>query len=151
MQRYSSIDPRAWTAGLCLLGLVGCGPTTPTGDIVKTVPAAGVLTYQDQPLAHHRVTLYSEGQRPASGTSDAQGKFVLGTNSADDGAPAGTHRVAVKYVGPPNTNPEAGINDFSPPPEPDVKIPAKYQDEKTSELTVEIPPDGNTDLTIELK
>lgn len=151
MQIFSRTFTNSLLAGVCTLGLIGCGPAAPTGDIIETVPAAGVLTYQGQPLAHHRVTFFPEGNRPASGTSDETGKFVLGTNGLDDGAVVGSHRVSVTYVGPPNTDPGAGINDFAPPPAPEVKIPETYQKPETSELVVEIPESGNTELKIDMQ
>jgi hypothetical protein len=138
-------------AGVVTAGLSACGPNPPTGNIEKTVPAGGVLTYRDQPLEFYQVTFYPEGHRPAAGTTDEQGKFVLGTNSVGDGAVAGTHRVAVMYVGPPSTNPEEGMNEFSAPPPPKVKTPAKYRDVKTSNLTVEVPASGSTDLKVVLE
>lgn len=153
MQFVRILSAKLPTLSLLTLLVVGCGPAAPSGDVLDTVPAGGVLTYQGKPLAHHQVLLYPQaaGGRPAAGTSDAEGKFVLGTNTTDDGAVVGTHQVAVLYVGPPNANPEAGMNDFSAPPPPDVKIPEKYMDGKTSGLTVEIPSGGNSSLSIELQ
>jgi hypothetical protein len=114
---------------------------------VPTVPAAGVLTYRGQPLEYHQVMFYPSSQRPAAGTTDANGRFVLGTNREGDGAPVGTHQVAVTYVGPPNSNPE----DAASLPPPKVKIPAKYRSTKTSGLQVEIPAGGSKDLKIDLQ
>lgn len=144
---------RGWPFVVALaLVCTGCGPGQPTADIVETVPVAGVLSYQGKPLEYHQVTCYpSGGERPAAGIADASGRFTLGTNGEGDGAVAGTHQVAVTYVGPPNTDPEAGMNDFSPPPPPKVKIPAKYRNIKTSELQVEIPEGGIDDLKIDLQ
>jgi hypothetical protein len=136
---------------LLALATAGCGSGQPTGDIVETVPAAGVLTYQGKPLQYYQVMLLPLGQRPAAGITDESGRFVLGTNGEGDGAVAGNHQVAVTYVGPPNTNPEAGMNDFSPPPPPKIKIPVKYRDVKTSGLRVEVPEGGTDDLKIDLK
>lgn len=129
----------------------GCGEGTPTGDVIDTVEAGGVLTYKGQPLEYHQVTLFPTDNRPAVGTTDAEGKFTLGTNGAGDGAVPGTHKVAVIYVGPPSTNPEEGITEFTQPPPPKVKIDKKYQDTETSGVTVEVPEDGSTELKIELK
>lgn len=134
-----------------IVGLSACGQNAPTGDIEKTVSAGGVLTWQGKPLEFYQVTFYPEGHRPAAGTTDEQGKFVLGTNQIGDGAVAGRHRVAITYVGPPSTNPEEGMNEFSTPPPPKVKLPRKYNDAKSSGLQYEIPAGGTTDLKIELK
>ena len=133
------------------VGLVGCGPAAPTSTLEETVPAGGLLTYRGQPLEYYRVTFFPDGHRPAAGTTTSDGRFVLGTNREGDGAVVGTHRVAVVYVGPPNTNPDAGMNDFSPPPPPKVKIPAHYHKAEKSGLAVEIPAGGNTELEIALQ
>lgn len=144
------------TFGACLFaavlafGLGGCGDGGPTADIEKTVPARGVVTYRGEPLAYHQVVLYPEGARPATGVSDEQGAFVLGTNDEGDGAVAGRHQAAVVYVGPPR-GPEWGMTDFSPPPEPKVKIPEKYGRPETSGIAVEVPDSGADDLAIDLK
>ncbi len=134
-----------YAAMLALFAGPGCN-SQPSGEIVSTVSASGVLTYKGQPLENHRVTLIAEGKRPASGVSDAEGHFVLGTNDLSDGAPAGEHRVSVAYVGPPDADPEAGA---LPPPK--VKIPAKYTQAEKSGLTVTVPPGGSSELSIELK
>lgn len=76
---------------------------------------------------------------------------MLGTNRPDDGAVVGKYQVSVVYVGPPETNPEAGINDFSGPPPPKLKIPQKYNDPSKSGLKFEVTSNGLTDLVIDLK
>ena len=129
----------------------GCGNGQPTGDVVPTVTAKGTLTHKGAPLAYHQVNFFPEKDgRPASGVSGEDGQFVLGTNAPNDGATTGSNRVAVQYVGPPNTNPEAGMNDFSPPPPPKVKIDKKYTNIETSGLTIEIPSSGKSDIQIDL-
>lgn len=136
--------------GLFLLGLAGCG-VGDSGDVVRTVPAKGQLLYRGQPLEYHQVACFPEdGQRMAIGVSDEQGHFVLGTNREGDGAVKGRHRVAVSYVGPPNDDPEFGMNDFSPPPPPKVKIPPKYGSHEKSGVEVEVPSKGASDLVISL-
>jgi hypothetical protein len=136
----------------CLLaGLAGCGAPTPTGEIVDTVPASGILTYQGDPLPYHKVTVMPEGGRPAMGVSDEIGLFTLGTNDAGDGAEVGTHPVAVAYVGPPSDDPEEGVMKFTPPPPPEVKIDRKYTNPATSGLTVEIPAGGTSALALDLE
>ena len=137
-------------AGICMatLALTGCGDAS--AEIERTVTAKGVLTHRGSPLAYYQVMLHpDDGRRPATGTSDAEGKFVLGTNGEGDGAVPGKHRVSIVYQGPPSTNPEAGMNDFSPPP-PKIKIAAKYQQPETSGLMLEVPRSGSSDLKLEV-
>src|SRR5690606_7974325 len=97
------------------LAAAGCGDAGPKADIEETVPAEGIVTFEGAPLEYHQVMLQPAGHRAAAGISDGSGKFVLGTNGQGDGAVVGTHKVSVVYVGPPNTDPNAGINDFKPP------------------------------------
>lgn len=138
-------------AALSMIILAGCGEATPTGDVVETAEASGTLTYRGEPLQHYQVTVMPENNRPAVGISDESGRFVLGTNRTGDGAVVGMHPVAVTYVGPPNTNPEEGIMEFTAPPPPKVKIHKKYTNTETSGLTVKIPENGTADLRIELR
>lgn len=135
-------------AALCL---VGCGPSQPTGETVATVSASGKLTLKGAPLEFYQVTFFPTDNRAAIGMTDAEGKFVLGTNTPGDGAVAGSHKVAVNWVGPPSTNPNEGMTEFSSPPPPKVKINVKYSNPETSGLTVEIPDSGSTELAIDLQ
>lgn len=129
---------------------LGCS-NAPTGEVVPTVPASGTVKFQGKPLEHYLVLFEAEDQRPASGNTDAEGRFVLGTNDTGDGAPTGTYRVAVRYVGPPDFDPGAGGMDFAPLPPPKVKIPKKYGDIEKSGLSVSIPESGNTEIVLDLK
>ena len=132
---------------------MGCGQSVPTGKHVPTVAAAGVLTYQGKPLAFYEVKCFPEDERPAVGLTDEDGNFVLGTNRSNDGAVAGTHQVAVVYVGDPSDQPgnDGPVSGYTPPAPPSIKIDAKYANVKTSGLTLEIPESGATDLSIDLK
>lgn len=140
----------------CLPGFVfalvvasGCGPPVPTGEIVKTVPASGMLTYKGKPLADYMVVFYPENARPAAGKTDEHGRFQLGTNGPGDGAVAGVHRVAVNYGGPESSEP-GGKDEMKALPPPPVAIPEKFARPETSELTVTIPDEGATDIRIDL-
>lgn len=132
--------------------IAGCGGSSgPVAETVPVVTAAGTLTFQGKPLEHYQVMLFPQDGRPAAGMVDAAGKFVLGTNEPGDGAPAGSHRLAVTWVGPPSTDPGQGIMEFTPPPPPKIKIPDKYTNPETSGITVEVPESGSDAIVIELK
>ena len=134
---------------LILMGSAwGCNKV-PTGEIVPTSPAAGVAKYQGKPLEYYQIQFIPEEGRPAAGITDESGSFTLGTNDVGDGAPSGSHRVAVTYVGPPPP-PDYGVTNFDPIPPPKFKIPAKFSDPKKSGIVVEVPEDGKTDFLIEL-
>ncbi len=137
-------------AGLLLLS--GCGNAQPTGERLATVSASGVLTLNSKPLEYYQVLFFPpNGQRPAAGTADAEGKFVLGTNEPQDGAVVGSHKVAINWVGPPSTDPNDGIMEFSEPPAPSIRIDPRYSDPETSGLVVEIPASGTNEIRIDLK
>lgn len=135
---------------LAAVSILGCD-SGPTGDIVPTAPASGTLTLNGVPLEYYQVSFFPEDNRPAIGITDAEGKFTLGTNSENDGAVVGTHRIAVTYVGKPSDNPDEGIMEFTAPPPPKHKIPGKYNSPDSSELSLEIPKGGTTDLVLDLK
>jgi hypothetical protein len=82
----------------------GCGPSRPA-----LLPAEGVVTLDGKPLANAALVFQPKaGGRPASGRTDATGRFSMGTFAAKDGVLPGEHTVtimAVEDVGPP---PEKG-------------------------------------------
>lgn len=141
-----------WIVGMLVSGgLVGCGMGQPKADIVDSVPASGVITYKGQPLENYQVTFFpADGGRPASGKSNSEGRFTLGTNGPDDGALPGKHKVAVTFDTTAISG-EPGKEEYKPPPPPKVRIPEKYFDPEKSGLTQEIPPSGTSDLKIDLQ
>ena len=136
---------------LALLVLPACAPSQSTGDVMKTVSASGKLTLNGTPLEFYQVMFFPTDGRPAAGITDAEGKFVLGTNITADGAMVGSHRVAVNWVGPPSTDPNEGVMEFSSPPPPTVEIDPKYTNPETSGLVVEVPDAGSEELKVELQ
>jgi hypothetical protein len=128
------------------------GGREPKYEAEPTVPVSGTITYQGKPLDFYRVYFTpGEGRRHGSGVTDANGKFVLGTNYIDDGGPEGLCKVSAVYVGPPmNVEPgKEGPENQVPPAK--VKIPAKFYSPETSDVTQEVPAGGLTDVKIELK
>ena len=119
----------------------------------KTVNAEGVLTYQGKPLEDFMVTFHPSGtQRPATGKTDATGRFKLGTNNVGDGAVSGFHKVTAVYVAPSSgTIQEAGKEEPTAQPAAKVQIPKKYFTLDGTDLTVEIPAGGSTELKLDLK
>ncbi|HEY0981217.1 MULTISPECIES: hypothetical protein [unclassified Schlesneria] len=116
---------------------VGCGKAKQPWDTVY--PATGVLLLEGKPLAGAQITLIPEDSevppsvRPTA-TTEIDGSFELGTYSKSDGAPAGSYKVlALHYpiVGS-KENPSAGPND----------LPKKYASQNTTDLKIEVTPDG---------
>ena len=140
-----------YLACLGLLILPACSPSQPTGDVMATVSASGKLTLNGAPLEFYQVLFFPTDGRPAAGITGADGKFVLGTNGTDDGAMVGTHKVAVNWVGPPSTDPNEGMTEFTSPPPPTVEIDPKYSNPETSGIVIEVPASGSEELKVDLQ
>jgi hypothetical protein len=126
--------------------LTGCGGA---GDAPTTVPVKGVVTYQGKPVAKLSVAFIPETGLLASGTTDAQGKFVLTTNKSGDGAMVGTYKVAITFDSG-EIPPMPGMEPpgYKPPESP---IPGKYADASTSGLTQTVDKDpSKNNFTIAL-
>ncbi len=106
--------------------------------------------YQGKPLDFYRVSFIPDGKRPASGMTDKEGRFALGTNAEGDGAAVGKHIVMVEYVGPPS-NEEPGKETFAPPPAAAVKVPEKFSSVETSGVSIDITSAGNNEIKINLE
>ena len=134
--------------------LAGCFNSGPVAEIVDTVAASGTLTWQGRPLPGFQVSFQpvsGKPNRPATGISDAEGRFVLGTNDVGDGAAPGIHGVAVVWVAPSDDGQGEVIDDPSKLPKPPIEIPVKYHSVETSGLEFEISADGNDDLCVVLE
>jgi hypothetical protein len=142
-------------AWLLMAFVIGCGAETVKPNLEKVVPVSGTLTYKGQPLEGYMVSfLPVDGRRPAVGVTDVNGKFKLGTNSADDGAPPGQCEVTVVWAGPKETGPagqESIIDDPAQLPKPKIQIPEKYASPKASGLSLNVPAGGLSDLKIDLQ
>ena len=152
------IEMRVFASSLLMLCIFSSGCGSDPGPIATeepTVPASGTVTFKGKPLPDFRVVLMpSDGRRPATGLTDADGKFVLGTNLPGDGAPVGLAKVGIVWAGPEQTGDvvdQSAIDDPSKMPKPPVNIPVKYNNPETSELTAEIPGSGTSDLKFELQ
>jgi hypothetical protein len=123
--------------GVIGLAVVGCGS--------GTIPAGGTITYKGQPVADANVTFTPDGGgKMASGRTDAQGKFTLGTDKPGDGAMPGDYRVSVT----PNL-PTPAEGDYSPSPPP--PFPQKYVDPSVTDLKATVKSGANNQFPFELK
>jgi hypothetical protein len=88
-------------AGLSLMTLAaGCSDGPKEKPVYKV---RGKLTYRDKPMAKALVSFYALGgdrSTPAHATADENGRYVLHTYRADDGAPAGDYVVTVYWPAP---------------------------------------------------
>lgn len=117
----------------------GCGGGKDP-DLPETVAATGIVTYQGNPVSDATIMFYPvQGRKPASGKSDAAGKFTLTTFSKNDGVIPGEHKVTVNAY---ESTPE-GVSMKS-------SIPVKYTTPNTSPLMVTVS-EAQPELTLELE
>ena len=136
----------------CVVGaLLGCSGGAPPGpEQLPTVPAAGTVTYNGNPLPNADVSFqHSEGKVTATAKTDAQGKFALKAYGEKEGAPAGSYTVTVSVSTAQEIEP--GVLAPEPPGGFKSPIPTKYGSASTSGLKVEIPAEGSTDLKVDLQ
>jgi hypothetical protein len=111
-----------------LVLLLGCGEP----GRVPTAEVTGTVTYNGSPAQGAAVTFFPEQGRPASGVTDAQGKFSLSTFASGDGAVLGKHTVTIAEAAsaePPPMPGMPGAEDYKPP---ESRFPAKYADQSTT-------------------
>lgn len=157
----------AWKLVLVLTigGAGGCGGPG------KPVKVQGTITLDGQPLAGATITFMPMGNgRSASGRSDADGHFRLGTYETEDGALPGEYRVVVtmdeadqRHFG---ENPEEFSNQdklearMSMSPKGKRKatqakkaavspVPTIYGDVKRTPLREVVPPPGKVELALQ--
>lgn len=128
---------------LFLLGLfVGCG-----GSGSGTASVSGSIKYKGKPVAKANVSFTpAEGvSRAATGLTDDNGYYKLGTFSSNDGALPGKYRVAIIARGP-DRPPKPGETGSGMPGETmpgDPLIPVKYFAPDSSGLTFEVKKGSN--------
>ncbi len=145
------------------VSVCGCsrGPERPA-----TYPVTGTVEMQGRPVEGARVVFVPASQEllPASGVTDAEGRFSLTTFEAGDGAVPGTYGVKVaKYnnwkeaQAPQNATPisyeeEQQMQFDSEKPIPVAKntLPKKYEMVSTSGITHTVT-DGPTTLAIKIE
>ena len=99
--------PSAPLFTLAILLLVVCGGGV---DRLPTATVSATITLDGEPLKKGRVTFVPQdgSGRPATGITQSDGSFVLGTYDDDDGAILGWHRVAVVCQEPRGLPPNDG-------------------------------------------
>jgi len=129
-----------------LLFLLGCREA----GTAPTVPVTGTVTYNNRPIEGVNVLFTPASGRPASGTTDAAGRFTLSTFDRDDGAVAGTHTVTIapgSGSGPPPMpgTPEAEQARSTPSP-----FPQRYSDPEQSGFTATVERGGENDFSFDM-
>lgn len=146
--------------GLLLTGSVVCGCSGGAGDRPVTVPAEGQVTLNGKPLANVKVTLMNPNSpRAATGQTDSNGRFELGTFEPGDGAVPGEHQVAIEpvrevkgVVGLESAEYEDAMKQsMQGKTQAEADFPSKYMSFESSELTVTIPDEGEKTIEIRLE
>lgn len=119
------------------LPLFGCGGS----DRPTPIETTGLVTYQGQPVEGAQVMFTSESARPATATTNADGRFELTTHETGDGAVEGKHLVTIT-----KTERVPGEDPNNPYPRIRHLLPTKYANPQKSPLTATISADGETDL-----
>jgi len=130
--------------GAFVLSLIATVFTTGCGG-AGTVPAGGTVTYKGQPVAEANVMFTPEGGGEiATGQTDVQGKFRVGTVKPGDGAVPGEYRVSLT---PKAAARAEGDYSASPPP----PFPVQYTNATGSSLKATVKRGEKNDFPLELK
>ena len=145
------------TVSILCFALTGCGQSPQLSGLV---PASGTVTFGGAPCGGATVIFVPvspEGteMRAASAITDADGKFSLMTLQPADGAYPGSYKVTVEKTETTGTLSVSGGPDDRASRPIDTRmiidlLPLKYNDIRTTDLTVEIPAKGNKHIVLEL-
>lgn len=144
------------SAGLVVVSLIGCGGAG--DDLPARMPVEVKVTYKNAPVEGAHVTFSSpQGNRPAFGTTDAQGIARLSTYGDQDGAIPGQYQVTVRKTKVEGGTPVDPNDPNSMAPNPSAKptvtldlLPKKYGVVATSglEATVKESSDNKFDFPL---
>ncbi len=115
--------------GACVLALacLGCGESGP-----EIAPVEGTITLDGKPLANASVVFVPENGRPAGGTTNSAGKYVLTFSEGREGAMPGKNKVRISTARDPSETPEG-----EPIPAAPETIPMRYNAQTELEFPVE--------------
>ena len=134
---------KAILAALCVGMAAGCQSE------LELIPVHGQVLFKGEPLEYGSVMFQPPGEGPlARGTIQADGTFVLGTESVDDGVRRGNCRVRITAFAVQQSSQRADRQREMSLGR--SAIPAKYQSFGTSGVAVEIGPEMELPLVIEL-
>jgi hypothetical protein len=138
--RCGPVPTSGWVLVLLLLASVaGCGPARPA-----TTRVSGLVTFKGAPVAEADVNFIPADGRPASGRTDAEGRFSLSTFVPGDGVLPGEHVVTVSKQVASKSNPDDIYQNYV-----DL-LPPQYGSLRTSPLRATVEAGGSHDLTFDL-
>ena len=121
-------------------------------DRPRVVAVSGTVLLGGEPVEEAGVTFTPTGGRPATGRTDAQGRFSLTTFDPGDGAIVGQHVVTIVKA----ETVEVTFDSQAREPIETVKrppgklVPQRYGDPRQSRLSATVTADGNNDFRFEL-
>ncbi len=131
-----------------MLLLVPVGISTGCGKQRDLAPLSGKVLYQGKPLQFGTVVFEHEYGQPATGVIQPDGTFELTTRGEGEGTVVSTSRVRVAcYQG---QDPARKTDSGQPTALGRSLIPEKYTSFETSGLTVEVRPDANEPIVLNL-
>jgi len=122
---------------------VGCGKRHR-----ELAPLTGKVTYNGQPLRFGAVVVEHEYGQPATGKIQPDGTFELATRGEGEGTAVTKSRVRVACFE--GQDPAKIVNPNAPPSLGKSLIPEKYMSYETSGLTIEVRPDDNEPVVLNL-
>jgi hypothetical protein len=139
---------------ICLLTLAGCSPS----GQVKVYPVKGRVMFEGKPMVGGGgitfVPKTEQAGKTPGGIINADGTYVLGTYTQDDGSMAGDFRVVIfqETVQEPKPTPDGAPPAAAAPATvaPADKIPAVYSSDRDTPLTAKVEPKPN-EINFDLK
>jgi hypothetical protein len=119
---------------LVLLSTIGCGARPGTAP---TARVSGTVTYQGKPIEGVNIAFVPTSGRPASGVTDASGRFTLSTFGTGDGAVLGSHKVVLAEM-PDDAQPMPGEPGWEKWKNRKLRFAKKYADPELSGFTAEV-------------
>ena len=141
-----SVKSRQQLSALLLVSVVS-GLLAGCGSEVELAPVEGRVLYNGEPLSFGSVMFQPPRGQPARGVIQSDGTFVLDTVGAGNGAVVGPNKVRVTCFEA--QDPNANSGQFGEGLGRSL-IPEKYNRYETSGIEIEVSPDQNAPLTIEL-
>lgn len=130
--------------------LTGCGGSGGGGagyQKLTLAPISGVVKVNGQPVEKPVVTFYPESGPTGIGIGDEQGAFTVKTNG-QAGAPVGKCKVTVTAGSTTNEFPPSDGKEMELVKKP--RLDAKYASPDTTDILVDVPPEGNNELQLDL-
>ncbi|MDA0836001.1 MAG: carboxypeptidase-like regulatory domain-containing protein [Planctomycetota bacterium] len=138
--------------------LIGCGESVNENPLPETVSAAGIVTFDGNPLSFAQVIFVPTGETKGVeciGTTDESGKYTLKQQHGEkEGAPPGSYKVVISCPksgdGTPAFKPGSDGEEGAPMGASIESLPLIYSDHGATTLTATVPGGGSDTINFEL-